>query len=90
MTIVGRHLPDKTAGLPAILHEKETLVREVTEAQIRLEAWHDVARWLGYAAAEFVADETTRGYLEHVGVCVRDEGERRYAVEGRFEPAVSS
>lgn len=61
-----------------------------TEARLQLEAWHDVARWLAYAAAEFVADETTRGYLEHVAVCVRDEGERRFAEPGRFTPALAS
>jgi hypothetical protein len=60
------------------------------EAQIRLQAWHDVGRWLAYAAAEFVADETTKAYLEHVGVCIRDEGERRYAADGRFTPALAS
>lgn len=94
MTIEGSSLPDKkgcgTSGEPPILHEKESLVRNDTAAQIRLEAWHDVARWLDYAAAEFVADQTTRGYLEHVAVCVRDEGERRHSEQAGFLPAVSS
>lgn len=49
------------------------------EAGLYLAAWHDVARWLDYAAAEFVADATTASHLNHVGQCVREEGERRFA-----------
>jgi len=64
-------------------------LREQCEAQIRLEAWHEAARWITYVAAEFVADQTTRSYLEHVGVCVRDEGERRLAELAGFRPAVA-
>lgn len=59
------------------------------EALTRLDAWHDVAKWIDYVAAEFVADATTRGYLEHVAQCTREEGERRYAVACGFAPAVS-
>jgi len=58
-------------------------------ARLRLEAWRAVGDWLCYAAAEFTPDETTRSYLEHVGSCVRDEGERRFAVKSGFEPAVA-
>ena len=61
-----------------------------TEARIRLDAWHDVARWLAYAGMEFVADQATRSYLEHVGVCVRDEAERRYATPSGFTPATNT
>lgn len=64
-------------------------MREQSEAQIRLEAWHESARWIAYVAAEFVADQTTRSYLEHVGACVRDEGERRHAEAAGFRPAVA-
>ena len=56
------------------------------DAALRLVAWNDVAAWLGYAALEFVKDEQTRGYLLHVGECVRDEGERRYARRAGVEP----
>jgi hypothetical protein len=61
-----------------------------TEAQIKLQAWHDVGRWLAWAAAEFTSDAATRGYLEHVGVCVRDEGERRYAEKAGFDTALAA
>lgn len=50
-----------------------------SEARLLLAAWREVAQWLDYAAMEFVADATTKGYLHHVAQCVRDEGERRYA-----------
>lgn len=50
-----------------------------TEAVLRLQEWHHVARWLDYGAAEFVCDQTTRGYLEHVAQTIREEGERRHA-----------
>lgn len=63
---------------------------EKTEAQIRLEAWHDAARWIAYVGTEFVADQTTRSYLEHVGSCVRDEAERRFSRLAGFTPAVST
>jgi len=56
-------------------------------ARVRLEAWRECAAWLDYAAAEFVADQATRGYLEHVSVCIRDESERRYAERAGFDPA---
>jgi hypothetical protein len=59
--------------------EREFRASTEREAQLNLAAWHDVAKWLDYAAAEFVADVTTRCHLEHVGQCVREEGERRYA-----------
>jgi len=49
------------------------------EARIRLQEWHHVAKWLDYGAAEFVADQTTRCYLEHVAQTVREEGENRFA-----------
>lgn len=65
-------------------------MRADTEAQIKLQTWHDVGRWIDYAAAEFVADQTTRGYLEHVAVCIRDEGERRFGTLAGFDPAVST
>lgn len=58
-------------------------------ARIRLESWRQVAGWLDYAAAEFVADQATRGYLEHVGSCIRDESERRYAAQAGFDPVAS-
>ena len=60
-----------------------------SEAQIQLETWHQAALWIAYVAAEFVGDETTRSYLEHVATCVRDEGERRHAVAAGFHPAVA-
>jgi hypothetical protein len=60
------------------MHDHDISV-EVREARVRLTAWHDVAQWLDYGADEFVADATTAGYLHHVGQCVREEGERRYA-----------
>lgn len=63
-------------------------MREQTEAQIRLSAWNDAGRWLAYVAAEFVADQTTRSYLEHVGTCVADEGETRYGEAAGFRPIV--
>lgn len=62
---------------------------EKTEAQVKLEAWHDSARWIAYVASEFIADQTTRCYLEHVASCVRDEGERRLAVAAGFRPALA-
>jgi hypothetical protein len=66
----------------------DELVEETRRrAREHLVAWHDVAAWLDYAAAEFVADATTRGYLEHVGQCVRDEGERRHAARAGFAVA---
>jgi hypothetical protein len=58
-------------------------------ARIRLEAWRDTAGWLDYAAAEFIPDQSTRGYLEHVAECIRDESERRYAAQAGFDPAVT-
>ena len=58
-------------------------------AASRLVAWHDVARWLDYCSAEFVADATTQGYLEHVAQCIREEGERRYAIAAGLEPATA-
>jgi hypothetical protein len=61
-----------------------------TEARIKLEAWHDVGRWLAWAAAEFTTDAATQGYLEHVGVCVRDEGERRYAESAGFTESLAA
>ena len=64
-------------------------MREKSEAQIRLDSWHDSARWIAYVATEFVSDQTTRSYLEHVAACVRDEGERRYAVPAGFRPAIA-
>lgn len=64
--------------------------RPPTEARIRLTAWHDVAAWLDYAALEFVADATTRGYLHHVAECVRDEAEQRYARRAGFDPAIGA
>jgi len=64
-------------------------LREQCEAQIRLEAWHEAARWVGYVSAEFVADQTTASYLQHVGACIRDEGERRHSEAAGFRPAVA-
>lgn len=64
-------------------------MREQTEAQVTLDAWHEAARWIAYVGAEFVADQTTRCYLEHVAACVRDEGERRHAVAAGYRPAVA-
>ena len=61
----------------------------VRDAQLRLVTWREVASWLDYAAAEFVADATTRGYLHHVGQSVREEGERRYALRAGFEPVAA-
>ena len=58
-------------------------------ARIRLEAWRSVSGWLDYASAEFIPDETTRSYLEHVAECIRDESERRYAELAGFDPAVA-
>jgi hypothetical protein len=65
-------------------------VVERERAQEHLVAWRDVARWLDYAAAEFVADVTTRGYLNHIAQCVRDEGERRHAEPAGFESVAST
>lgn len=59
--------------------EREFAASAERNARLNLVAWHDVAAWLDYAAAEFVKDATTAGYLSHVGQCVREEGERRYA-----------
>jgi len=59
------------------------------EASLRLVAWHEVAAWLDHTAEEFVADATTRGYLEHVGQCIRDEGERKYAARAGVESIAS-
>jgi hypothetical protein len=59
------------------------------EARLLLAAWREVAQWLDYAALEFVADATTKGYLHHVAQCIRDEGERRYAAAAGLTPAAS-
>ena len=59
------------------------------EARLLLAGWREVAQWLDYAALEFVADATTRGYIHHVAQCVRDEGERRYAQPAGLIPVVS-
>lgn len=52
---------------------------ETETARICLGSWHDVSTWLDYVSLEFVCDATTRGYLEHVAQCVREEAERRFA-----------
>lgn len=59
-------------------------------ARLRLESWREVSAWLDYAAAEFVADEATRGYLHHISECVRDEADRRYAAAGGFTVSVEA
>lgn len=64
-------------------------VTDAHTAAGRLMEWHEVGRWLDYAAVEFVTDMTTRAYLEHVAGCVRDEGERRYAQAAGLEPSVT-
>lgn len=56
----------------------------------RLIAWREVAAWIDYVAMEWIADRPTAGYLHHVGQCVRDEGERKYAAAAGFEPAIST
>jgi hypothetical protein len=56
----------------------------VRDARLRLMAWRDVASWMDYAATEFIADQATRCYLEHVATCVRDEGERREAAPAQL------
>lgn len=58
-------------------------------ARIRLEAWREASHWLDYCAAEFVPDAATRGYLEHVASCVRQESERRFAAQAGFTPSVT-
>jgi hypothetical protein len=63
---------------------------EQTDALLRLAAWRDAAAWLDYTALEFVADETTRGYLFHVAQCQRDEAERRYATLAGLDPVIAS
>lgn len=59
------------------------------DARLRLMAWRDAAAWLDYAGLEFVADETTRGYLFHVAQCQREEAERRYAALAGLEPVTA-
>jgi hypothetical protein len=59
-----------------------------TESLVRLGEWHRVAGWLDYAAAEFVADQSTRCYLEHVAQTVREEGERRHSRGAGLEPVL--
>lgn len=69
--------------------EQEVAASRTREAQLNLAAWHDVSRWLDYAAAEFVKDAVGAGYLEHVGQCVREEGERRYATSAGLAVAAA-
>jgi hypothetical protein len=56
-----------------------------TAALIELATWHKVAAWIDYVAMEWVADNTTRGYLFHVAQCVREEGERILAARVEVE-----
>lgn len=70
-----------------VIHESPVGAISEREAQLYLASWRDVAVWLDYAAAEFVADITSRSNLEHVAQCVREEGERRYARAAGFAPA---
>ena len=58
-------------------------------ARVQLASWHEVSRWLAYAAAEFAPDATTSEYLDHVAVTVRDEGERRFAEAAGFTPSLA-
>lgn len=66
--------------------EAELAASTVRDAQLRLASWREAATWLDYAAVEFVADETTRSYLEHVAQCQREEAERRFAAAAGFTP----
>lgn len=60
------------------------------EAQLYLAAWHDVSKWIDYCALEFVADATSAGHLHHVGQCVREEGERRFASAAGLDAAAAA
>lgn len=67
----------------------QTLRREARrEAGLSLLSWRDAAAWLDYAAEEFAADATTRGWLHHVAQCQREEAERRFAEKAGLEPVL--
>lgn len=69
--------------------ERELAASDERDARLRLVAWREAAAFLDYAAGEFVADATTRGYLEHVAQCQREEAERRFAKRAGFTPTLS-
>lgn len=68
--------------------EAEMAASTQRDAGLALAHWRDAAAWLDYAAVEFVADGTTRSYLEHVAQCQREEAERRFAAAAGFTRAV--